>query len=62
MGKRRLSWAVMIDGRSIWTLNAVQKNPNTERHYANLEALNIGGGTLLGQSWGSIIQSEKDPI
>ena len=27
-----------------------QKNPSTERHYANLEALNIGGGTLLGQS------------
>ena len=23
--KRRLSWAVMIDGRSIWTLNAVPK-------------------------------------
>ncbi|MAX45606.1 MAG: fibrillin [Euryarchaeota archaeon] len=24
--KRRLSWAVMVDGRSIWTLNAVPKH------------------------------------
>ena len=23
--KRRLSWAVMLDGRAIWTLNAVPK-------------------------------------
>ena len=29
--KRRLSWAVIIDGRSIWTLNAVPKHSQVWR-------------------------------
>ena len=48
--KRRLSWAVMIDGRSIWTLNAVPKRSQYGESLRKFRGKNIADGTLLAQN------------
>ena len=49
--KRRLSWAVMLDGRAIWTLNAVPKYSQYGESLRKFRGEEHRDGIQLAPNW-----------